>query len=190
MKPCSQNRKQITWLALGELDAGSQKTLREHLTGCDGCRRYFEEISGVTEKLAAVEPDTRVQAPDFFHQRLTEKLRAAESGSVLENAPAWIGRMAPGWRVALPGMAMVLLAVYVVVAKRQPSAHTVVPPPAVVATTTTSPVGDSAPTMGNYQMIAGQSLDKLDEVLTKEGNESLSPAPIYTASMSRLPEAF
>jgi anti-sigma factor RsiW len=190
MKPCSQNRKQITWLALGELDIASEKTLREHLAGCDGCRRYFEEISGVTEKLAAAEPDARVQAPDFFHQRLTEKLRAAESGSVLEDAVAWFARMTPGWRVALPGMAVVLLAVFVVVTRRQPATDTVVPPPSVQVAVTPSSVSDSAPTMGNYQMIAGQSLDKLDEVLTKEGNASLPPAPIYTASMSKLPEAF
>src|SRR5580693_10049183 len=105
MKPCLQNRKQITWLALGELDAAAEKTLRQHLAGCDGCRRYFEEISGVTEKLAAAKPDSSIQAPDYFHQRLTEKLRAAESGSVWENVVARFARMTPVWRVALPGMA-------------------------------------------------------------------------------------
>jgi anti-sigma factor RsiW len=190
MKPCSNNRKQITWLALGELNAADERTLRQHLAGCEGCRKYFAEISGVTEKLAAAEPDSKVQTPDFFHQRLTEKLRAAESGSILEDAVAWIARMTPGWRVALPGMAVALLAVYVVVAKRQPSADTVVPPPAIVAVTTPGSVSDPEPTMGNYQMIAGQSLDKLDDLLTKEGNVSLAPAPIYTASMSKLPDAF
>jgi anti-sigma factor RsiW len=189
MKPCSNNRKQITWLALGELDAADEKALREHLTSCDGCRRYFEEISGVTKKLSAAEPDAKVQAPDFFHQRLTGKLRAAESRSVLEDVMAWIARMTPGWRVALPGMAVVLLTVFVVVTKRQPSADTVALPPAVQVVTTSSSVSDPAPTMGNYQMIAGQSLDKLDDLLTKEGNESLPPAPIYTASMSKLPDA-
>ena len=190
MKPCSQNRKQITWLALGELDAGSEKTLREHLTGCDGCRRYFEEISGVTEKLAAAEPDSRVQAPDYFHQRLTEKLRAAESGSVLVNAMTWIGRMMPGWRVALPGMAVVLLAIFVVMSRRQPADDAVASPPVIKVATTPSSASAPAPTMGNYQMIASQSLDKLDEMLTKEGNESLASAPVYTASMSKLADAF
>ena len=190
MKPCSQNRKQITWLALGELDAGSEKSLREHLAGCDGCRRYFEEISGVTEKLAAAEPDSSIQAPDFFHQRLTEKLRAAESGLIFKGAAAWFARMTPVWRVALPGMAVVLLAVFVVVTRRQPSDVAVAPPPVVQVVTKLNSESDLAPTMGNYQMIAGQSLDKLDEVLTKEGNENLSPAPIYTASMSKLSDAF
>jgi anti-sigma factor RsiW len=188
MKPCSQNRKQITWLALGELDAADAKTLREHLSGCEGCRRYFDEMSGVTEKLAAAEPDTSVQAPDYFHQRLTEKLRATESGSVFEDVAAWIARMTPGWRVALPGMAVVLLAVFVVMSRRQPLEEAVVQPPAAQVVTTSGSVSDSAPTMGNYQMLAGQSLDKLDEALTREGNASLSPAPIYTGSMSKLPD--
>ncbi|HXC99292.1 MAG TPA: anti-sigma factor [Verrucomicrobiae bacterium] len=190
MKPCLQNRKQITWLALGELDAGSEKTLRGHLAGCDGCRRYFEEISGVTEKLAAAEPDSKVQAPDYFHQRLTEKLRAAESGSIWEGVVDWLTRMTPGWRVALPGTAVVLLAVFIVVTRRQPSTDAVAPPPAVQVVTTSNSESDLTPTMGNYQMIAGQSLDKLDEALTREGNESLPPAPVYTASMSKLPDAF
>jgi anti-sigma factor RsiW len=190
MKPCLQNRKQITWLALGELDVAAEKTLRQHLAGCDGCRRYFEEISGVTKKLAAAEPDSSIQAPDFFHLRLTEKLRAAESGSVWENAVAWLARMTPGWRLALPGMAVLLLAVFVVVTRRQPSTDAVTPPSAVQVVTTLNSESDLAPTMGNYQMIAGQSLDKLDEVLTKEGNASLSPAPVYTASMSKLSDAF
>ena len=190
MKPCSQNRKQMTWLALGELDATSEKNLREHLAGCEGCRKYFAEISGVTEKLAAAEPDARVQAPDFFHQRLTEKLRAAESGSIFEDVVAWFARLTPGRRLALPGMAVLLLAVYVAMSRRQPPVETAVSPPAVQVAVTPSSVNDSEPTMGNYQMIAGQSLDKLDEVLTREGNASLSPAPIYTASMSKLPEAF
>jgi anti-sigma factor RsiW len=188
MKPCSKNRKQIAWLALGELDAGSEKTLRDHLAGCDGCRRYFEEVSGVTKKLAAAEPDSKVQAPDFFHQRLTEKLRAAESGSVVEDVTAWMARMMPGWRVALPGMAMVLLAVFAMVARRQPSDVTVAPPPAVPVVTASASSGDLAPTVANYQMIASQSLDKLDALLTREGNESLPPAPVYTASMSKLPD--
>jgi hypothetical protein len=190
MKPCLQNRKQITWLALGELDAGSEKTLRVHLAGCGGCRRYFEQMSGLTEKLAAAEPDSSLQAPDYFHQRLTEKLRAVESGSVLDDVVAWFARMTPGWRVALPGMAVLLLAVFIVVTRRQPVDDTVAAPPAIRVVTTSNSESDLAPTMGNYQMIAGQSLDKLDEALTKEGNESLPPAPVYTASMSKLPDAF
>jgi anti-sigma factor RsiW len=190
MKPCSNNRKQITWLALAELDAGSEKSLREHLAGCEACRGYFEEISGVTEKLAAAEPDTSVQAPDFFHQRLTEKLRAAESSSMVEDVMAWIARMMPGWRVALPGMAVVLLGVFVAMSRRQPSDDAVAPPPAIAVVTLSSPESDTAPTMGNYQMIASQSLDKLDEVLTREGNERLPSAPVYTASMSKLADAF
>jgi anti-sigma factor RsiW len=188
MKPCSKNRKQIAWLALGELDAGSEKTLREHLAGCDGCRNYFEEVSGVTEKLAAAKPDSNVQAPDFFHQRLTEKLRAAESGPVVDEVTAWLARMTPGWRVALPGMAILVVAVFAVIARREPATASVAPPPNVQVVTASGSSGDPAPTVANYQMIASQSLDKLDALLTREGNESLPPAPIYTASMSKLPD--
>ena len=41
---------------------------------------------------------------------------------------------------------------------------------------------DLAPTISNYQMIANHSLEKLDEVLTTEGNRNPPPAPVYTVS--------
>jgi anti-sigma factor RsiW len=189
MNPCSNNRKQIAWLALGELDPAGERTLREHLATCEGCRNYLEEISGVTEQLSAAAPDSKIRTPDLFHQRLTQKLRAAERNSVLEDLPGWFGRMTPGWRVALPGIAVVLLVVFAVVARRQPSNVAVAPAPAVVVVTAPDSGSDPAPTMANYQMIAGQSLDKLDALLTKEGNENLPPAPVYTASMTKLSDA-
>ena len=39
-----------------------------------------------------------------------------------------------------------------------------------------------APTVANYEMMANQPLEKLDELLTKQGSRNLPPAPIYTAS--------
>jgi hypothetical protein len=42
---------------------------------------------------------------------------------------------------------------------------------------------DLAPTIANYQRVANQSLDKLDVLLTRQGNRPLPSMPIYTASM-------
>jgi hypothetical protein len=41
---------------------------------------------------------------------------------------------------------------------------------------------DPDPTISNYQMVANRSLEKLDELLTRQGNRNPSPSPIYTAS--------
>ena len=42
--------------------------------------------------------------------------------------------------------------------------------------------GDPPPTIANYTMVANQSLEKLDDLLTRQGSRNLSPTPIYTAS--------
>jgi len=45
----------------------------------------------------------------------------------------------------------------------------------------TAPVeSDFEPTISNYQMVANRSLDKLDELLTRQANSNHSPVPIYT----------
>jgi hypothetical protein len=55
-----------------------------------------------------------------------------------------------------------------------------------MASTQTALVSDAdddlAPTIANYQRVANQSLDKLDALLTRQGNRPLPPMPIYTAS--------
>jgi hypothetical protein len=48
---------------------------------------------------------------------------------------------------------------------------------------------DLAPTLANYQMVASQSLEKLSELLTRQGNKSLPPTPVYTASSLELANA-
>jgi hypothetical protein len=190
MKACEKNQKSIAWLALGALDGREETALREHLKGCAGCRQYFEEMSGVAKKVSAAGPDSSVQAPAFFHQRLTEKLRAAESRPILEEVMARLGRAMPGWRVVLPGAALILIAVFVVMNRRPASTVPVVAAPSVVVIATApSSASDPAPTMGNYQMVAAQSLSKLDDLLTREGNRGLPPAPIYTGSTMRLSDA-
>jgi len=187
MKPCSKNRKLIAWLALDALEARKAAALREHFVLCEGCRRYWEEISNVTEKLAAA-PDSNLEASRLFHHRLAEKLQAAESSSLLERLAAWVGGAMPNWRLILPAFAVLVMALAVVVARPR---HPALPLPADRATPVVSASGsdyDLAPTLANYQMIANQSLEKLSEVLTRQGSKSLPPAPVYTASSFQLAE--
>ena len=182
MKPCSNNRKPIACLTMGALDARQERALRAHLETCEGCRGYLAEISGVTEKLAAVEIRSDVQTSESFHRKVAGALRAAESGSTWETVASPFRTFLFNWRVALPtiGAAVAVIAAFFVF-QRHPGA----PSPAPLdGQTDLAPAAksDPDPTISNYQMVANRSLEKLDELLTRQGNQNPSPTPIYTAS--------
>ena len=182
MKPCAQNRKLIVWLASNALDAGQTRQLQAHLETCEGCRRYLAEISNVTERLTTAEPNPDVQASEVFHQKLAGRLRASKPDSIVEILAAYLRGTLLNWRVALPAIAALVMIGVTVAIWRQPP---VVPSPRIVSTQTMS-VSDAdddlAPTIANYQRVANQSLDKLDALLTRQGNQPLPSMPIYTAS--------
>jgi len=189
MKPCSRNRKLIAWLALDALDARRAAALRDHLALCPGCRRYWEEISNLVEGLAAGPPDSSLEASRSFHRGVAEKLRAIGSGSVLENLTACLRGRVLAWRAVLPALAVLLVAVLVFVTPRRQPAPARAAPPAVPVVSASGSGSDLAPTLANYQLIASRSLQALDELLTRQGNDRLPPAPIYTASSVQLGNA-
>ena len=168
------------------LDARKAAALRGHLARCEGCRRYWDEISNVKKQLAAAPPDSNLQPSQVFHRRMTEKLRAVEFRSVLEKLAAWLHGAILDRRVAMPAAAALMIALLVLVAPWRHQAPKPPPPTAVQAMSASSSESDLAPTIVNYQLIAGQSLEKLDELVTEQGNKSLPPAPLYTASSFNL----
>jgi hypothetical protein len=182
MKPCSKNRKLIAWLALDTLNTRKAAALRAHLALCEGCRSYWEEISNTTDGLAAAQPDSNLEASEFFHHRVAQKLYTVESSSVLENLVACLRGSMLNPRVALPAMAVLVIGLFAMAALRHHPALSVPAPRAVQLVTASSSGSELAlePTIANYQMIANQSLDKLSELLTRQGNKSLPPAPVYT----------
>jgi hypothetical protein len=182
MKPCAPNRKLIAWLAANALSARQTRQLQAHLETCEGCRRHLAEISNVTERLVATESNLDVQASEVFHQKLAGRLRAAKPDSIGDILALYFRGILLNWRVALPAIvALVVIGVNIAIWRQSP----VIPSPRIVSTQTMS-VSDAdddlAPTIANYQRVASQSLDKLDELLTKQGNRPLPPMPIYTAS--------
>jgi len=182
MKPCAQNRKLIVWLAVNALDARQTRHLRAHLETCEGCRRYLGEISNVTETLATAEANPDVQASESFHQKVAGKLRAAKPDSPGEILAAYFRGTLLNWRVALPAIAA-LVAVGVTVATwRQPPDVSSSPRAGIQTASVSGADNDLAATIANYHRVANQSLDKLDALLTRQGNRALPPMPIYTAS--------
>jgi hypothetical protein len=179
MKPCSNHRKPIAWLAVGALDARQDRDLRAHLETCEGCRRYLKEISTITEKLAAPEIRTDIQTSESFHQRVIGALRPEASAwpNLLANLRGpWLN-----WRVAVPAIGTAaLLVVALSIFVRNPNIPSPSPTPVVAVSPKTKT--DFDPTVLNYQMVANRSLEKLDELLTSQGSRTPAPSPIYTAS--------
>jgi anti-sigma factor RsiW len=184
MNPCPGKKQPMAWLALDALDDRQAQTLREHLAGCPGCRRYFEEISKVTDTLSAsgtsaIEPSPR------FHQQVMAKLRSTKQDSVWQIVLAQF-RVLLNWRVALPVCAMVAAVIILSASQRQH--QDVLPNARNAAPATLSPEINVAlpPTFANYTMVANQSADQLDDLLVRQGIQDLSsPAahpPIYSVS--------
>ena len=179
MKPCNKNRKPIAWLALDALDARRTLELHAHLENCAGCRAYLEEISSVTDKLTA-ETEADVQATESFHRRVVGALRTVEGGSAGKTLAEQMRSAMSNWRLVLPvaGAAVLLVMSYIVWRAGVRS------PVETRAQVLPAPRGevDFQPSAGNYEMVANRSLEKLDELLTREGNRNPAPSPIYTAA--------
>jgi hypothetical protein len=92
------------------------------------------------------------------------------------------------WRVVLPLMAA-LVVIGVALAHRRPQ---LVESPSQRAAAPTAPVSgadnDLSPTMANYERVADESLDKLDALLTRQGNLAMPSTPVYTDSTLALAE--
>jgi anti-sigma factor RsiW len=184
MKPCSKNRKLLAWLALGNFDVKQATALREHLVSCDGCRSYLDELVKVTTTLGAAEMRADIIATESFHRRVVAAVKAEEPRRVQPSIGELFRGTLLNWRVAVPtlGGTVVVLVVGFLLVLRQGSE---VPPPVHSSAHSVSEHSldaDFRPTIANYQMVANQSLEKLDQVLTEQGNKRLPPAPIYTAS--------
>jgi hypothetical protein len=191
MKPCSNKRKLIALLGMRELDVQEARELRTHLQTCEGCRQYMEEISGVTETLAAAETTSDLQTTESFHRKVLAGLQADESVSVWETAGIFFRGSLLNWRVALPVIAVSIMLIVGLAVQRHQSSGSVslhTQPPAQIVSAPDANA-DLLPTIANYQMVANQSLQKLDELLDQQAKRTLPSTPVYTASMLALPNS-
>jgi len=181
MKPCPKNQERIAMLAMNSLEIQQEQALRAHLDGCVGCRRYLAEISSVANRLRAAESKPDGYPSTSFHRNLQAALAGTRRESFLERmwvqvCSAW------DWRLALPSgvAAALVIAAWLVIG---PRAKAPVPAPLADRQAAASvPNTDLEPTFANYEMAVHQSLDKLDELLSKQGNRNAESSPIYTAA--------
>ena len=182
MKPCSQIRKNLVWLALGELDAEESRQIRAHLSVCQGCREYFEEMSSLSKKLGSQVNSSSIQASEAFHHNVELRIKSQSSHTFLAMAAGIVESFIPNWRLLAPAGAAAL----VIFALSGPLRSPVFSPaqPSISQVKSDAEPGASVdPTLANYLMVANRSLDSLDALLTKQGEQrNPSPSPLYTAS--------
>ena len=194
-------------MLIGALDDQRARDLRVHIETCEGCRGYLSQLAAVTEKLAAIEVGSEIEASESFHQKLAGRLRAEESMSFWESATAHFRAVFPGRRVAwtaTAASAVAVAALFISLAhhgvfksaeysdqrdENDPSlAHRRFSGPAQSAAKVAPGPdadriqGDLAPTIANYQMVANRSLEQFDDLLTRQGNRNPPSLPVYTAS--------
>jgi hypothetical protein len=184
MKPCSKNRQPLALLALGNLDTEQATALREHVVTCEGCRRYLDELAKVTASISGAEMKADIVATASFHRKVVAAVNAEKPRFGWPAIEGFLGGTLQNWRIALPtvgGIAVVLMVGLLLMSRQRPDA----PLPAFSKSQSGSAHNldaDFRPTIGNYRMVANESLEKLDQLLTEQGNRKLPPAPVYTAS--------
>jgi anti-sigma factor RsiW len=181
MKPCMKNRKRITWLVLGELEAPEQKNLRAHLAECAGCRGYFEEMSGLAGALTNAESHEGFQAGERFHQRVVNKLRAEATPPSLAGFLPQFRWTHFNWRWGLYAAGTVAVAVIAIFVFLRPASTPVTRPSIQEVASGPHAQINMEPTLSNYEMAAKLSSERFDEFLNEQGNKSLSPTPVYRA---------
>jgi hypothetical protein len=184
MKPCSRNRKLLAWLALGNLDAEWAAPLREHVAACEGCRSYLEELAKVTASISGAEIKADIVATESFHRQIIASVKASQPRVVGPTIAELLRGALLKWRIAVPALGgIVALLVIGLLLTTRPRPENPIPESSSAPSDSQQILdSDFRPTIANYQMVANQSLERLDQVLTEQGSRKLPPAPVYTAS--------
>jgi len=180
MKPCTRHRKQLAWLAAGNLESATARDLHLHLESCPGCRSYLAELSKVTGNLFQPASAPTVEASERFHRRVLAALEKERAGQRPVSRIAWRPILL---RVALPAFAVVMaLAILAVIyfhptpQPRAESAPQALTRPSVIAS-------ELQPTIANYQSVANRSLDELDELVTRQARHYPSQPALSSSTM-------
>jgi hypothetical protein len=184
MKPCSKNRKLLALLALGNLDAEEATALRDHVATCQGCRCFLNELAKVTASISAAEMNTDIVTTATFHRRVVAAVKAEEARTVWPNVGGFFRGTLLKWRVVFPTLGGIgIVFVVGLLLNSQPKSGAALPGSSKSQSDSAhSRVADFRPTIANYQMVANQSLEKLDQLLSEQGSRRLPPAPVYKAS--------
>lgn len=176
MKPCRHNRKRIVWLQLNALGQDEATDLRTHLQTCAGCREYHREISRVNDYLSSLQSTVTLENTLTAPAPRPRRLNPGRTG--FSPATSFVQNLLP--RLAWPALASVLLATVIIVVVTHHPAAPSVPAHQTNIITAQEPVANVLPTLGNYRAVANQSLDQLDDLLSRQSTRPIPPPPAFS----------
>lgn len=195
MSSCRKNRKPIAWLVMEALPQAEAAKLREHLRGCESCRRSYEELLRVTGDLKSMQILAEAPAPERgsdpvqvrHRMEALAPSRTERSWDAAGSAPrrALLVPALLRWRVALPvgcALGLALLSLSVLERRSSPAPPASSGANAVHAHQAPPAPTDLPPTIGNYHLIANQSLDDLDQLMTRQAKQTRAAPRAYTAA--------
>jgi hypothetical protein len=187
MKPCSQHRQSITWMALGALDKENARQLRAHLETCPACRQYCQQVAAVCQDhQAAADLLPQAHADESFHRQLRRRIEADAERPVFARMLEAAFRLAGSRMLPVTAGMTAAVALLMAVVWLRPSPSGSLPPTLTITAPSlpASPLSDpaSSPTLAHYRLVANASLDSLDELLTRQAVGGSSPGPGATFS--------
>ena len=190
MSLCKKNRKLIVWQLLDELDATQAAELRTHLESCPVCWGYHQQMLGVTERLKGLQSLSSAEAD--------AAVRVSASGSVrpfrrLAQPRVQQSPFVPvsTWRLLMPALAIIIMALFIIATLERQSPFPIQPLVPSRAQREPAPAIDLLPSIANYRAIANQSLDQLDELLSRQGRKPVAPGLVSspgTVALLNIPD--
>src|SRR4051812_35426470 len=74
MNPCTKNKRSIAWMAAGVLEVKDAETLRQHVEGCAACRRYWQSMCELSERLASASDLPNAEPTEHFHRTVVQRI--------------------------------------------------------------------------------------------------------------------
>ena len=154
MNPCSKHKEAVTLFAAGTLDAGESQRVEAHLTTCDACRAYAEELRQLCQRVG--EPIARIaqaELPARFHEKLAAQITRAPGE--IPPASTWAAVRA---RLTFPrlaftaGIAVTLVMIFLVSHSRPGKT------PSIARGTNATPVPVTVPFLRDAELAANSTL--------------------------------
>jgi len=177
MKPCRSNRKRIVWLLLNALEQDEATDLRTHLQVCAGCREYHLEISRVNHSLSSLQSTVTQNTP--LKASASRPHQLIPSRTDLSPATSFIQNILP--RLAWPALASVLLVTVIIVLVTHHPTTPSLPAHQTNVITAQDPPASVLPTLGNYRAVANQSIDQLDDLLSRQSKRPIPSPPAFSS---------
>jgi hypothetical protein len=182
MNPCAKNKQRIAWMAAGVLDVTDAETLRQHMAGCPACRRYWQSMCELSERLVSASDLPTAEPTGSFHRTLVQKITAQKQCTPLFDWVIIIQRLCRE-RPLVTFSASVALALTVLLwihISRDP--HRVRSGAQVVAVPDAAGHVAPPPTLASYRRAADISLERLDALLTQEAARTSPAGETFTVS--------